>query len=206
MSFEDEHPIRIVFLGDTQVGKTSIIATYATGECPDQPASTITGAFQAKSVKLSGKTYDLQLWDTAGQELYRTITPMYYRNASIAIIVFSVTEPASFDSVHYWTDEVKENGDRKTLIAICGNKIDLEEARAVPFPSASAFAKEIGALYVETSAKTHAGVDKLFEVCLSRYLQCQAEVSPSQQTSIPLTVPLEGPKGDEKKKNKNRCC
>jgi Rab family protein len=204
MSFGDEHPIRIVFLGDTQVGKTSIIATYATGECPDQPVSTVTGAFQAKSVEFSGKTYDLQLWDTAGQELYRTVTPMYYRNASIAVIVYSVTEPTSFDSVHYWTDELKENGDRKTLIAICGNKIDLEEARSVPFPTASAFATEIGALYVETSAKTNTGIDRLFELCLSRYLQSQSETSSAVQTPVPPIVSLEEPKGDDKKKKK--CC
>jgi Rab family protein len=206
MSFGDEHPIRIVFLGDTQVGKTSIIGAYADGKCPDQPVPTITGAFQAKAVEFSGNTYDLQLWDTAGQELYRTITPMYYRNASIAIIVFSVTEPRSFDSVHYWTDELKENGDKKTLIAICGNKIDLEESRAVPFPTASSFAKEIGAIYVETSAKTNTGIDKLFEVCLSKYLQSVAEASPAQPTSVTRTVSLEGPKGDDKKHLKKGCC
>ena len=155
--------IKIVLLGDSGVGKTTIVTKYVTGKIPSLPSPTIAAANLRKKVLIENQEIDILIWDTAGQEIYRGLTPLYYRNANIAIIVFDVTKQASFDSVGFWIEELRENVGDKITIVICGNKIDLEEKREIEVDKAEKFAIENSAVYVEASGMTGVGVDSAFE-------------------------------------------
>jgi Rab family protein len=159
--------VKLVLLGDSGVGKTSIVSQYIIGTVPDSVNPTIGAAFVTKNVTVDGKAYELLIWNTAGQEVYRGLAPMDYRSAAIAIIVFDVTSKTSSGSVDYWIRELRTNVEEGITILVCGNKIDLEDKRNVEGIQASAWATEKGALYAETSAVTGGGVDKMFQLALT---------------------------------------
>ena len=178
--------VKLVLLGDSGVGKTSIVTQYVSGTAPDNVNPTIGAAFVTKDVNIDGQQLELLIWDTAGQEVYRGLAPMYYRSALIAIIVFDVTKAESFDSVSYWIKELKTNVEESIVILVCGNKIDLEEKRVIEFQSANSMANENGALYAETSASSGAGVDRMFQVAISNLLQTKGNIidSPGNNVNI----------------------
>jgi small GTP-binding protein len=103
-----------------------------------------------------------EIWDTAGQERYRSLAPMYYRGASAAIVVYDITNPDSFAGARSWVKELQRRGDPQCVIALAGNKADLESRRAVEFEEAAAYAAEHGLLHLETSAKNSNNVKALF--------------------------------------------
>lgn len=105
---------------------------------------------------------DLIVWHTAGQEKYRGLTPMYYRNAVAAVIVFDVTNRDSFDQIQGWINELQTNVG-SIVIVVCGNKIDLTDERVIGEAEAGSFAETAGTPYCETSAKTGSGVSALFQ-------------------------------------------
>ena len=146
--------VKLVLLGDSGVGKTSIVTQYVSGNAPDSVKPTIGAAFVTKEVSIEGHQLELLIWDTAGQEVYRGLAPMYYRSALIAIICYDVTRAQSFDSVSYWIKELKTNVDGNIVIVVCGNKIDLEDQRVIDATTAQTNAESNGALYAETSAST----------------------------------------------------
>ena len=162
--------IKLVLLGDSGVGKTSIVSQYVSGKCSDSVKPTIGAAFVTKELTIGGQQIELLIWDTAGQEVYRGLAPMYYRSALIAIIVYDVSSAASFKSVEYWVNELRENTEEKIVIVICGNKIDIEE-RQVEQPYANEMAEKHNTLYAETSAVTGSGVERLFQIALSELLK-----------------------------------
>ena len=104
----------------------------------------------------------LKIWDTAGQEKYRSLAPMYYRGAEAAILVYDITVPASFVALQDWALELKHNASAELMLVICGNKSDLGEFRRVDRGVGEAYAAEMGAVYVETSAKDGQGVEDMF--------------------------------------------
>ena len=190
--------IKLVLLGDSGVGKTSIVTQYVSGSAPENVNPTIGAAFVTKDVLIDGQQLELLIWDTAGQEVYRGLAPMYYRSALIAFIVYDVTKAESFDSVSYWIKELKTNVEESIIILVCGNKIDLEEKRAIEFQSAQAMASENGALYAETSASTGAGIDRMFQLAISTLLK-QRQPNNNPEPGIRITT-----SGDKKKKD--GCC
>jgi small GTP-binding protein len=157
------HEIKVVLLGDTAVGKSSLVLRFVTNCFERYSESTIGASFMSKVIVLDGHAVKLQIWDTAGQEKYRSLAPMYYRNAAAAIVVYDITQAQSFVTLKNWVKELQTLGPEKVVIAICGNKLDQEDRREVSRDEAEAFAKEVGALHIETSAKTAANVNKLFE-------------------------------------------
>ena len=179
MLFRSLTSIKLVLLGDSGVGKTSIVSQYVSGKCSDSVKPTIGAAFVTKEFNMDGRQIELLIWDTAGQEVYRGLAPMYYRSALIAIIVYDVTRAQSFDSVNYWIKELKTNVDGNIIILVCGNKTDLEESRVVEYASAQANAESNGALYAETSASTGTGVERMFQMAVSKLLSSKAK--PVQQ-------------------------
>lgn len=107
-------------------------------------------------------TVILSVWDTAGQEKFRSINSLYYRNSAAAIVVFDLTSAASFRNVASWLDEIRRHGGRSMIMALAGNKADLKASRAVSFEEAKAFADSQRMMYFETSAKTGAGINEMF--------------------------------------------
>ena len=154
--------IKIVLLGDSGVGKSSIAQRYVTDTFRAHGESTIGASFMSKMIVNNGSPCKCQIWDTAGQEKYHSLAPMYYRGAAAAILVFDITKPASLDKLKAWVRELQTQGPERLALAIAGNKADLADRRAVPADDAKAFAADIGALYCETSAKDDTNVSQLF--------------------------------------------
>lgn len=153
---------KLVFLGDQGVGKTSIITHFMYGTFDMQYQATIGIDFLSKTMYLEDRTVRLQLWDTAGQERFRTLVPSYIRDSSVAVIVYNIASRESFDNTPKWVADVRgERGD-DVIVILVGNKIDLSEERRVSLEEGEAKAKELGALFIETSAKEGYNVKALF--------------------------------------------
>mmetsp|Transcript_37745 Transcript_37745/g.88639 ORF Transcript_37745/g.88639 Transcript_37745/m.88639 type:complete len:198 (-) Transcript_37745:77-670(-) len=162
---------KLVLLGDASVGKSCLVVRFAKGEFYEYQEPTIGAAFMTQTVSLNTEVVKFEIWDTAGQERYKSLVPMYYRGAAAAVIVFDITSKESFDAAKAWVTEL-QNSD--TLIALAGNKSDLEANRAVDKEAARTYADQNGLIYMETSAKTGQNVNELFNeiaVRLPRQLQ-----------------------------------
>lgn len=190
--------IKIVLLGDSGVGKTSIVTKYVTGSLPDVAVPTVGAAFVTKDMEIDGRNFQLLIWDTAGQELYRGLSPMYYRSAAIAVIVYDVTNVNSFKSVEYWVNELRDNADQNIVIIVCGNKTDLEP-RQVEQDVAQTQANAFKTLYTETSAATGSGVERVFQMVLNELINNRCIVSDSSQKKITID-------NTENGNGKSGCC
>jgi Rab family protein len=184
----DLKSIKVVLLGDSGVGKTTIVTQYVSGAAPESVNPTIGAAFLTKELTIDGQNLELLIWDTAGQEVYRGLAPMYYRSAVIGIIVFDVTNADSHSAVSYWVQQLQENIEGGIVILVCGNKVDLEDKRVIEFQAASNGATREGALYAETSGQTGTGVDRMFELAVSTYLKNMAPKVSNGPVNIDLTA------------------
>jgi Rab family protein len=154
---------KIVLLGDTGVGKSSLALRFCQGRFPPFHEVTIGAAFLQQIVRVErNRQLKLYIWDTGGQERFRAMAPLYYRDAAGAIIVYDVTNPSSFDSVKYWVQELQAKGPASVEMAIAANKMDVEGAQHSA-EDAKAFAEENGMLFIATSAKSGENVGRLFE-------------------------------------------
>lgn len=154
--------VKVVLLGDTGVGKSSLVLRFVTNNFKPYSESTIGASFMSKMITVNSKTIKFQIWDTAGQEKYHSLAPMYYRGAAAAIVVYDITRPNTFSTLKSWIEELKNKGPKDIAIAIAGNKADLEDQREVDKNMAKNYAEEIGAMYLETSAKEDLNVHDIF--------------------------------------------
>lgn len=159
---EKPREVKCVLLGDTGVGKSSLVLRFVTNNFKPYSESTIGASFMSKMITVGGKSIKFQIWDTAGQEKYHSLAPMYYRGAAAAIIVYDISRASTFKTLKTWVDELKNQGPKEIAIAIAGNKADLEDSREVDRSMALAYAEEIGAMYLETSAKDDVNVQDIF--------------------------------------------
>lgn len=159
---------KIVLLGETAVGKSCLISRYVNNQFLSNFVPTMGGCFSTKEItydELNKKKINLQIWDTAGQEKYRSITKMFYKDASAAILVYDITREESFLEIkNFWFKEVKENSSEDLVVALVGNKKDLYEYEEVKKQEIEQYAKEYGAIFKETSAKEGTGVDEVFRL------------------------------------------
>jgi small GTP-binding protein len=151
---------KVVFLGESGVGKTTIISVFAHDEYSEEHAPTIGAHFSLQRMKLGDDEIRLKIWDTAGQERFRALTPMYYRDSHVAVLVFSVDQQESFDGLASWIEALKRDTQSMPALIIVGNKVDLEPV--VSAKTCEAFAEENGATYAECSALTKKGIEELF--------------------------------------------
>jgi small GTP-binding protein len=176
---------QVVMLGDTFAGKTSLVLRFAEGHYRDSARSATVGAFFiTKRLSVQGMTCKIQIWDTAGQEQFKCLAPMYYKNAAAAIVCYDVTSPKSFETLRYWIDELQQNVPAgRIVLAMCATKCDLST-----HPDTSAaeqLAEETGAMFLTTSAKNNENVTELFEQVAERVLQLQKQNS---GIDIPVTL------------------
>ncbi len=162
----DETPksCKVVLLGESGVGKTSIINQFTTSEFQEDQISTTGASFSSKtfSFEETGKNLSFEIWDTAGQEKYRSLSKMFYKDAGVAILVYDITSKESFDQIkNYWVIQLREYGPKNIIIAVAGNKSDLDNEQ-VDEESVRNYAKENNFLYKRTSAKIHSSIDDLF--------------------------------------------
>jgi len=167
---------KLVLVGDTHVGKTCIASRFVRDEFHDTVQSTIGAAFLVKNIPLDDAIVRFEVWDTAGQERYRSLVPMYYRDASACLVVFDVTSRESFNGAKAWVNELKRRAPPGILIAFAGNKSDLPN-QVVSKDEANEYARDSDIIYMPTSAKTGMGVPQLFEAIARRVPRTQKAVS-----------------------------
>ena len=150
---------KIIFVGDTGVGKTTIISRIMDSPFSDVYEPSIGIDFMSKNIKYHGQNIKLQIWDTAGQEKYKGLIPSYVRNSSVVFIVYDISNKTSFDNIPKWINFIKSI--ENTTLILCGNKIDLQN-REVQKEAGEEFAKKEGILFFEVSAKTNENVKNMF--------------------------------------------
>ena len=164
MSDKQIETFKIVLLGESGVGKTSIISQFIDNNFQDDIQSSTGGTFSSKTFTYSGnKILKFEIWDTAGQERYRSLTKMFYKDANAAILVYDITRKTSFEELQtYWTEQIKEYAPANIILTVVGNKSDLAVEEEVDEGTARNYSEELGALFFSTSAKNRAGIDDLF--------------------------------------------
>ena len=165
------NPLKILVIGDSGVGKSSIITKYLDNFFSDMHISTIGIDFRIKKMNIDGKSITLQLWDVAGQEKFRSTTSIYFRRCNGIIILFDVTNRESFDNVKKWISEIDKYDCVYTEKILVGNKCDLEQKRVVSSEDAEKFANNMDMTYVETSAKKSTHINDLFENMLRKIIK-----------------------------------
>ena len=178
------------------MGKTSVILRFTKGIFKDEFLNSIGVDFRSKDINYDGKKIKLQIWDTAGEERYRTITSSYYRGAHAIAIVFDLTKLETFEHVKRWIEDINKYAKENVLKFLIGNKSDLVEKRQVNFADIRAFASRMNTTYFEVSAKSNENINEFFEgatkIFISKYI-CNDEA----QKNIILNKNL------AKNKNKN---
>merc|ERR1711941_239176 len=144
------------------VGKSSLVLRFVKGQFLDFQESTIGAAFLTQTVCLNDTTVKFEIWDTAGQERFHSLAPMYYRGAQAAIVVYDITNMQSFERAKSWVQELQVRGNPDVVIALTGNKADLEEHRKVSAQLGKTYADQNGLIFRECSAKTNLNVADLF--------------------------------------------
>ncbi|XP_077359433.1 ras-related protein Rab-5C-like [Festucalex cinctus] len=153
---------KLVLLGESAVGKSSLVLRFVKGQFHEFQESTIGAAFLTQTVNLEDVTVKFEIWDTAGQERYHSLAPMYYRGAQAAIVVYDITNTDTFARAKNWVKELQRQANPNIVIALAGNKADIADKRAVEHQEAQEYADENGLLFMETSAKTALNVNDIF--------------------------------------------
>ncbi|GMI47592.1 hypothetical protein TrCOL_g4651 [Triparma columacea] len=193
--------VKIVFLGSSGVGKTSLVRSFVTKQFTPNVDTTIGASYLTKVMRVDGvgKTEEYEgvtqivkfnVWDTAGQEKYESLTSMYYRNTDAAVLVYDVMDSQSFKKLKHWANVLKNNLDRKVALIAVGNKVDLlngdDGNRAVEAEEVNEVVASIGASYVETSAKDNIEVDEAFKRIVHLLPPLEADNSDEDQIKLQL--------------------
>lgn len=190
---------RTVTIGDSSVGKTSVVNRFIHDRFDQNEPNTVGPLYDSYKEEHDGHTVEVQIWDTAGQEQYRSLGPVYFRMAAAALIVFDLTNANSFRNVNDWLSSFRNNttGDN-TVVVLVGNKCDLLEDRQVTEQEGRDWALQNHAFYCETSAKTGFGVKDLFRLLIDELLKANVE-----ETSQNIQSVL---KDKQQKEKKDGCC
>ena len=204
-----EYNFKIILIGDSGVGKTNlsnraIRKKFDTSHCP-----TIGFEFFTFIININNKIIRLQIWDTCGQEVYRSLIQNFYKNASLTILVYSIDDRNSFEEIEYWYNEVKKNSGYDMKYFLIGNKNDLTELRKVPIEEGKKFYDDYKFnLFCETSAKTNYNIEKIFIkasiLLYDEYINNEVECNSTDTQSFHIN--------DKKtynsinSKNKKKCC
>ena len=207
---EDIPHYKIIFLGDQCVGKSSILNRFYQDKFEPDYQATIGLDFHSKNVSINGTSVRLLLYDTAGQEKFKSLIPMYIRDANIIIVVYDITSKDSFVHTDHWVNETKDLKREDAIFVLVGNKIDLEDKRVLETKEAENFANEKGFLFYEVSAKSGQGIQELFEnqifpeMARKFKLGDEEEVNDGQNDNQ-KGVKLDSTNSDKKVKKKG-CC
>jgi len=162
-SGHSDYLFKIILVGDVAVGKTNLITRYTTKAFSIESKPTLGVEFSNTLLYKDGKSIRAQIWDTSGQEIYKSITKGYFKGAHGAIVVYDITKKKTFEHVNQWLNDIKESADLNPAIMMIGNKCDLTHLREVQQEDAIQFAKQKGVAFLETSALDMTRVELAFE-------------------------------------------
>ena len=208
---KDLNSIKITLIGDSGVGKTCIIGRFTSNQFDLDSLSTEGVSYSKKEYKFEDKILQLDLWDTAGQEKYRSLGKHFYKDSFIVILVYNVTLRESFENLkNIWLDDITNFGEEFKVLAIAGNKCDLYEQEAVSEDEARAFAKEHDAIYMNVSAKEGTNIKELFNACIKKYFEQNFQVNKKEKKKKmedSIVIKNKKKKNEKKKeKEKKGCC
>jgi small GTP-binding protein len=199
---------QILIIGDSSVGKTSILTRYTNGTFKEEYLATVGLDYYSKDEIFNNKTINVKLWDTAGQERYKSLTQSYFKNAEGVIVAYDITNTESFDNLKFWINSIKANMENKNIfipVIIIGNKTDMEESREIMTEDAEKFAEENKYKYFETSAKTGEGIDKAIRDLINQILN-QSENNDDQKEFRKDSVQIKENTEEKSGKKKKGCC
>ena len=174
MENQENITCKVVLVGESGVGKTSIINRYLNNKYNENQKSTFAPKFKNKVLNYPeyNKSISFDIWDTAGQEAYRSITKNFYVNAAIGVMVYDIRNRESFENIKkYWSQQLKDSGVQNIVLAIAGNKCDIFNEEEVSENEARQYADSIGAVFQLTSCKENIGIDELFKESGKRFLE-----------------------------------
>ena len=193
---------KILLIGGLGVGKSCVILRYVEGDFPGNIMSSIGVDFKTKQIDLDDRLIKLQIWDTAGHEKFRTITTSYYKSAHAIIILYDITQKASFDHIRNWITEIDKFGKQGVLKVIVGNKLDMENNRKITKEVAENLALKYGIKLWEVSAKDNTNIEEMFLDTIKTLLEKNSKII-SEGSSMVTNIQLN--KNVKNKKNK-KCC
>ena len=205
MKNKDNISCKVVLVGDTGVGKTSIIERYINNKFDENQKTTLVSSYTFKKIDIKkyNKSISLDIWDTAGQEIYRSLSKNFYQNASIGILVYDISRKGSFESIkNYWYDQLKTFGEEKMIFDIVGNKIDLFQKEEISENEARDFAKSVNAGFHLISCKDCVNIREVFEDCGRKYIEVNDLINKDTNEKDNKKFDL----NNDKKKKKKGCC
>lgn len=192
---------KLVVLGDSSVGKTSIIHHYITNEFKANYKATIGADFTSKCVNIDGDMVEFQIWDTAGEERFHSVSSTFYRGTDACLLVFDLTNKDSFMKLSMWRNTMLEKGGMSDpedfLFIILGNKSDLKDERCIKYEDADQYAKSLGCNYYEVSAKTGENISTGFEEIGKKF---------QYKTSSAMTIKLSQVDSPVESRKTDTCC
>ena len=200
-----DHMFRYIIVGDMGVGKSCLLLQFTDHKFRHQHQLTIGVEFGGKTIDVKNKSIKIQIWDTAGQEAYQSITRTYYKGAIGALLVYDITKHDSFDNVNKWIKEIKTHGSKDLCCMLIGNKKDLEEQRQVKYEEGEKLAKNNNLLFLETSAKSAENVQEAFLQTAEKILE-QITKTGVDPTAPSKNVKISIDEDDDEKEVKKKCC
>jgi small GTP-binding protein len=177
--------VKVALVGDSGVGKSSIIGRYVSGMFFDNCQTTTGPSFSKKIYEKEGKSICLNLWDTVGQERFRALGKNFYKDAYIICLVFDITQKQTFENIkEVWYPDIKKHGEKYIILSIIGNKCDKFEDENVDEKEVTSFAEEIGALCFLVSALNGDKIDNLFDTLAENYLNSELKEKNDKKNSV----------------------
>ena len=200
MSSESSKTFKILTIGESGVGKTCILRRFVENKFLKNHLATIGIDFKTKTLNINNQEIKLKIWDTAGQERFRNITTQYYKGADGIVLIYDVTDDASYEKIRDWMEQILSNTKREDIgLVLLGNKCDMEQ-RAVTEEQGNKMAEELKVSYFETSALTGQGINEAFNE-LTRDIMKRKGVDNGGNENLELKNNI-----SKKKKDGNGCC